>query len=497
MSAKHIAVIGSSAAGLFATLALSQRGHRVTLLEKEPLPTCNDPVEAFERWERRGAPQTRHSHAFLARLHNGIQERFPILYQELMEAGAETLSFREMVQEIHTDPEFVPEDDEIVLLACRRITLDWVLQRHVDKHTEAQRRTGVEVEGLLTEDGLASGLPRVTGVRIKNEKGRSEEVEADLVVDASGRNSQLRKWLDAIGAEEMEQESEPCGIFYCSRFYALHEGAQVPPIEGPIAGDLGYLKYAIFQGDSGVFSVTLAASPNDDALRQIRKEEAFDAVAKLLPAIRRWIDPEISKPITDVYTYANLKNTRRYFVKDGQPRALNIFPIGDALLHMNPITGRGCTISWLGAWLLADALEAHPEDPLAFARELDAGVIREIVPWYESMKLQDQGTQEMARMEKSGEDAYAFERPDGSVDPKAYLRSLLRDGVMPAMQEDLVVMRAFMRVFNMLEAPTDMMSNTELLPRILAVWQRRDERDPVRLGPTHDDLIKNIESAVV
>ena len=414
-----------------------------------------------------------------------------------MEAGAETLSFRQMVEEIHTDPEFVPEDGEIVLLACRRITLDWVLQRHVDQHTDAQRRTGVEVEGLLTEADPVAATPRVRGVQIKDENGQREEVEADLVVDASGRNSQLQNWLDAIGAEKMEQESESCGIFYCSRFYALHEGAKVPPIEGPIAGDLGYLKYAIFQGDSGVFSVTLAASPKDDVLRQIRKEEAFEAVAKLLPAIRSWIDPDISKPITDVYTYANLKNTRRYFVKDGQPRALNVFPIGDALLHMNPITGRGCTTSWIAAWLLADALDAHPEDPLAFARELDASVIREIVPWYESMRLQDQGTQEMARLEASGEDAYAFERPDGSVDPKAYMRSLLRDGVMPAMREDLVVMRAFMRVFNMLEAPTDIMSNTELLPRILAVWQRRGERDPVRLGPSHDDLVSEIESAAV
>ena len=38
MSGKHIVVVGSSAAGLFVTLALCQRGHRVTLLEKSPCP---------------------------------------------------------------------------------------------------------------------------------------------------------------------------------------------------------------------------------------------------------------------------------------------------------------------------------------------------------------------------------------------------------------------------------------------------------------------------
>ncbi len=496
MSGKHVVVVGSSAAGLFTTLALSQSGHRVTLLEKEALTPCESPIEAFEKWERRGAPQTRHSHAFLARLHNGIRDRLPVLYEELKEAGAETLSFKTMVEEIHENPEFVPEDDDLVLLACRRITLDWVLHRHVDKHTDTERRIGVEVSGLLVHEDSGSGPPRVRGVAIKNEDGEMEELEADLVVDTSGRNSQLRHWLDDIQAEEMEQDTESCGIFYCSRFYALHEGVETPPLEGPIAGDLGYMKYAIFQGDSGVFSITLAASPQDDSLRQIRHEEAFEAAARKLPAIHRWIEKDVSRPITDVYTYANLKNTRRFFVKDGQPRALNLFPIGDALIHMNPITGRGCTTSWVSAWLLADALDANPDDPLAFARDLDEGIIREVVPWYESMRLQDQATHEMAELAEGGEDPYSFEREDGTVDPKAYMRSLLRDGVMPAMREDIVIMRAFMRVFNMLDAPSDMLAKPELLPRILAVWQRREERPPVNMGPSRNELAEEIESAV-
>lgn len=495
MSGKKVVIIGGSAAGMFSTLALSQAGHQITLLEKENLAPCANPVEAFERWERRGAPQTRHSHAFLARLHNGIRDRVPVLYDELLAAGAETLSFRRMVEEIHTNPEFLPEDDDLVLLACRRITLDWVLQQHLDHHTSAQRRTGTEVKGLVAEDDTATGLPRVKGVKVQAEDGTVETLTADLVVDASGRNSSLRRWLEGIGSESMEQETEPCGIFYCSRFYRLREGMEPPPLEGPIAGDLGYLKYAIFQGDSRVFSITLAASPHDDALRQVRHEEVFQAVADSLPATRAWVNPETSNPITGVYHYANLKNTRRFFVRDGRPRALDLFPIGDSLIHMNPIAGRGCTLSWISAWLLADALAANPNDSLAFARELDAGIVREIVPWYESMRLQDRSAQETTTLEQSGEDAYSFERPDGSVDPKAYMRSILRDGLIPALREDLAVMRAFMRVFNMLDSPMDILNQADLLPRILSVWQRRGERDPIRLGPRRGELVEEIRSA--
>ncbi|GAG41902.1 unnamed protein product, partial [marine sediment metagenome] len=63
-------VIGGSATGMATALALRRDGHQVTVLERESLPPCNSSVEAFERWERSGSPQSRHSHAFLARLHN-------------------------------------------------------------------------------------------------------------------------------------------------------------------------------------------------------------------------------------------------------------------------------------------------------------------------------------------------------------------------------------------------------------------------------------------
>ncbi|MFP6639546.1 MAG: hypothetical protein VCC04_04820, partial [Myxococcota bacterium] len=84
---------------------------------------------------------------------------------------------------------------------------------------------------------------------------------------------------------------------------------------------------------------------------------------------------------------------------------------------------------------------------------------------------------------------------DGSVDPKAYMRSILRDGLIPALREDLAVMRAFMRVFNMLDSPMDILNQADLLPRILSVWQRRGERDPIRLGPRRGELVEEIRSA--
>lgn len=48
MGRKHVVVVGGSFAGMTTALALSQQGHRVTVLEKERLPRCETSVEAFE-----------------------------------------------------------------------------------------------------------------------------------------------------------------------------------------------------------------------------------------------------------------------------------------------------------------------------------------------------------------------------------------------------------------------------------------------------------------
>ena len=159
---RHIVVIGGSVAGLGAAFMLSQDGHRVTVLEKDAMPLPASPVEAFERWERRGSPQTRHSHAFLARLNEILRHRAPELREKLLEHGVEELRFKDMAREAlgSDDLPFIPEDDEIVLLACRRITFEWVLRRHVLDSGRVAFRDGVEVLGLEAAQG--GSIPRVT-----------------------------------------------------------------------------------------------------------------------------------------------------------------------------------------------------------------------------------------------------------------------------------------------------------------------------------------------
>ena len=89
----RILIIGGGVAGLATALSLSRAGHVVQVLERDATPLPPSPVEAFERWDRTGAPQVWHSHAFLARLRNGLLARTPDVLEALHAHGADDLRF--------------------------------------------------------------------------------------------------------------------------------------------------------------------------------------------------------------------------------------------------------------------------------------------------------------------------------------------------------------------------------------------------------------------
>jgi len=47
----------------------------------------------------------------------------------------------------------------------------------------------------------------------------------------------------------------------------------------------------------------------------------------------------------------------------------------------------------------------------------------------------------------------------------------------------------------MLDAPTDVLATPDLLQRVMAVWQGREEREPLRLGPGREEMRKQLEGA--
>ena len=481
-----VVVVGGGVAGLGSALALAERGHDVTVVERDEVTLPATPDEAFDGWPRRGAPQVRHSHAFLARLRNLLRDRQPHLLEDLLAAGATELRFTERLPETMTDTAPMAGDEDLVALACRRTTFEWVLRKDALEARDVRLVRGA-VAGLQVAEGTTprSGTPHVTGVRLDD----GEVIAADWVVDASGRRSPLPAWLRAVGGDLAERE-EDTGIVYSSRFYRLLRGAELPPVVGMTAGDLGYLKFAVFIGDNDTYSITFGVPSEDADLRALLREPGFTQAARAVPALEPWVDAAIAEPITGVEVMARLLNRARAFVVDDAPVATGVLAVGDAHTCTNPLYGRGCSLGFVGAHLLAEALDAHGDDPLAASLAYEAAMRRDVHPWYRSAVAQD-------RQDRSSRGLSVPDDGEGDLGGGATMaldadsvRSLLRDGLLPAASTDPVVFRAFLRTFNLLDPPEKIMRDPDVLTRVLTVWQDRDNRPPpAPLGPDRETLL--------
>src|SRR5207248_7535577 len=119
-------VLGGGLAGLAAARLLARHFSRVLVLERDRRPDGGGVEDAFTSWERPGVAQFRHSHAFLARLRVVLLAYFPDVLDRLRASGVRELGLEEV-----RPPAIVlaprVDDEDVVLLACRRSTFEWAL----------------------------------------------------------------------------------------------------------------------------------------------------------------------------------------------------------------------------------------------------------------------------------------------------------------------------------------------------------------------------------
>jgi 2-polyprenyl-6-methoxyphenol hydroxylase-like FAD-dependent oxidoreductase len=486
----HAIIIGTSIAGLAAALALGQRGFTITGIERDATPLPRDHLEAFAMWDRRGAAQTRHSHVLLAPLVKLLKVHAPAFYKEVLRAGAEELGFAELAEATFGDVTLEPGDEDICFLACRRVVFEFLLRRYIAQRHDVRIIDGATVTGLQSTPGEP---PRITGVVIQYASGNSETLTGDVVIDASGRHGATEAWLAAAGAKAPLHESSPCGIFYTSRFYRLRDDADYPEMDGrkSVSGgvqgvDLGYLKVGVFRADNRTFSITLAADPEDKPMRAVANQREFEIAVNNIEATRSWVDPKTSEAISKVYLYGNLSNMHRRFVMDGSPIAIGYFAIGDAHVHTNPISGRGCALGWVTAFALAEVL-AGETDPVNRALAFEERIDTQIVPWYRAQVGQDKQSLDINKALQRGEDPYGFIKADGTIDEEKQRMAIFRKGFGAAAREHIDVLRALFRQTNLLDLPEALFTRHDLLAKVLASYEA-NKAEELQLRPTRDEM---------
>jgi len=479
---ERVVVIGAGMAGLWTAMALAQPDREIIVLDRDPPPPEGGADVAFEEWQRRGVGHLRHSHAFLARLRTLVRDRHPVLLDALLAEGCRELGFEGGLTPKHKE-NYVPApiDADLAILTSRRTTLELVMRRYVEGLPGVSMRPTTFVKDLIVEPGAP---PKVTGVRLED----GSELTADLVVDAAGRTSSAPEHLANAGVK-IPETSEPCGVIYFTRHYRLNPGCEEPPrTRAGATGDLGYLKFGVFPGDNGCFSVTLCAPEVEEEMRKAIVDPAtFDAMCRELPGVAPWIDPERAKPTSKVFGMGQLESRWRELTPNGKAAVLGFFPVGDSVVRTNPLYGRGCSFAAVSAHLLADALAAakHPAAQLMVYRD---GLERELRPYYDVMRKLDQGAIKRAR-------AALLPATKPTLRGKV-MKSFLEDGVSIAVREDVDLMRAALKGFHMLEHPQAWLKKPSNIARIVKVWARGKARNadlyPARGGPDRDAMFEKV-----
>ena len=430
---EHAVVIGGSLAGLCAASALARHFRRVTVLERDALPE--------DASLRAGAPQARHVHVLLVRGRRELEALFPGFERQLLDAGAVELDFGMSFASLRPHGWQRRQPFDITGLFQSRALLESIVRRLARKIPNLELRDGVEVLELLGANGVMPAR-RVSGVRIqpRDGGGAAESIDADLVVDTSGRGSKAPDWLARLGLRTPDEVVVDSDSAYATRWYKAPPRDRLPRAwwwqgiwidpelpDGRVAGVLSPV-------EDDRWIVTLGGieghyPPTDEEgfvafLRTLRSPLIADAVA-------------LAEPLTPVYGHRAMANRFRHFER-WKERLDGFVALGDAVCAFNPVYGQGMTAAAVSANLLGDWVAAAGADGALDPRRY--------------FKAQARFLSEVWTL-ATGAD-FRFPKTTGPRPPFAAVANGYLDLLVLASEDDQVVRAAMRDVIHLLDSPT-------------------------------------------
>ncbi|WP_328356274.1 FAD-dependent oxidoreductase [Streptomyces sp. NBC_00445] len=403
----HTLVLGAGPTGMMTAMMLAVEGHRVTVLDRDPSPPKGGAEEIWSGWKRPGVRQFPQPHLLLPGGYRLLAAEFPAAVERLIGLGGSWFNVISGAWDVGETGGPQPGDDRFETVAARRPVLEAALLAEAERTPGITVRREAQVTGLLTGTARIAGRPHVRGVVIRG----GEQVEADLVVDASGRNSQVAAMLAGIGATPHEERAE-ASLRYYTRYFHSADGMTPRPTPSPIFHH-NSVTIGTVPADSGTWSVTLATSSRDQELRGLADIDAWHRAMKLYPTEAHWAEGE---PITGVIAMGGLESTYRRFVVDGLPVATGIVAVGDAWASINPVFGTGMTMGFRHAALLRDTLRmVGADDPVELALRLDDATQKNLAPVWENITAWDRHRLAEIDAEMRGE-AYSTDDNDWNMD---------------------------------------------------------------------------------
>jgi 2-polyprenyl-6-methoxyphenol hydroxylase-like FAD-dependent oxidoreductase len=420
-SRQHAVVIGASIGGLCAARVLSDFYDRVTIFERDELPSTPD--------NRTAVPQGRHVHLLMARGAEEFERLFPGILDQMVAAGVPILENRPdsiyFGAAGHVLGTAHRLQDEFTAYVPSRPYLEWQIRRRVAGIQNVEIRGGSVREPLF--DARAA---RVTGVLLDSpDAAEPQQVDADLVVDAAGRGTRLPVWLEKWGYQRPREDTVDVGIGYASQQLRIPDGLMDQKVvvagasrDQPVG--MGLLCY-----EDGIWVLTTYG---------VGKVEPPHTFAEMRVLAEKLLPEELAaavaqaEPVGDVafHKYPTTR-WRRYDKLNRFPAG--IVPLGDAVASFDPTYGQGMTMTSLQAGHLRRALQSAPDDP---ARVLNRATAKTTYPVWVMNTIGD------FTFHHAVGDAPWWYRPVGN----------LFDQFLGAAETDPVLAEWFLRRFSLLDS---------------------------------------------
>ncbi|MDZ7705074.1 MAG: hypothetical protein U5L04_11400 [Trueperaceae bacterium] len=417
-------VLGASMAGLAHATVLADRFDHVTLVDRDVLPD--------DAQQRDGVPQGEHIHLLVPGGVTRLEQLLPGVLADLSARGGDVIEASRW--HFHMGGgRLALGDSDLRITGTTRPLLEAVVRDRVLAHDRIELLDGWTARELATTEDRS----RVTGVRLRSQDDPDvlRTLDADLVVDTTGRGSITPRWLEDLGHTPPEEQRLQVGVHYTTRLFHRDPddlgGCGNVLVDIPPTGRRGGVALAV-EGDRWLVTLIgmLGERPPTDLA-------GFQDYAASL-----WVDDlhtivESATPVGEAATRAFPSfSWRRYDQLDRLPEGFVV--AGDAVCSLDPRFGQGMTVALAEAIALGEVLDAHGLDQV--------------------------GTRALAAAQSVVEDAWTLATGADLANPEvegprplqwrltnAYLQRLL-----PVAHHDPDVAEAFVRVIALLDRPQDL-----------------------------------------